>query len=311
MTTPATVPHALIPPAAIPHPPPRPAQAVRAEFRKILSLRTWWALAAALVLPVGALTWMTTLLLWAVDEVGDLGHAATAVLGFARGVNLGAVFAMVFGVLAVSGEHRARTIGTSVLTTGRTRLLTAKLAAYGVLGLVFGVVVTASATAGALAAGADTFPSPGRWVTLCAMGVLSMVLWTLLGVGLGALITTPWVVVSFAVVYTLIIETQVINRLLVAGGLGGWAAFLPNTSGDGMLSDLAAVLFLAEANEHGGVIGPDVNLILAAAGGSSTVISETIHTVASWQTSTVVFLAWTAAFVAAGWWCLTRRDLRA
>lgn len=285
------------------------AAAVRAEFRKILTVRTWWVLALVLVLPVLGLAWTTALVTWAIGEGAGIGLAPTAVLGFARGTNLGSVFAMVFGLLAVSGEHRDRTIETSLLMSGRRHLLGAKLLAYTVMGMVFGVVVVLSCGLGALMAGPNTWPSPGHWLAMSAMGVLAMTLWTLLGVGLGALVTKPWIVVSSAVLYTLLIETFVINSVLRAVGAARISAYLPNTAGDGMLSDLATVLYFVEANQRGGTIGIDREVVLAAAGGSSNMISESVHMVASWPTSTLVFLAWTAAFVTAGCWVTLRRDL--
>jgi ABC-2 type transport system permease protein len=283
--------------------------ALAAEFRKIFSTRLWWVLLVAGG-PIAALvTWVTSLIGWALNRELHIGAVPTALIGFARGTNLATTFAVVLGVCAVSGEYRSRSIAISFLTSTRNQVLGAKLLGYGAMGALYGLVVVGCVTLGGWASGAENFPSAGRWLWMCAAGVLAMTLWTLLGVGLGTLVTNPWVAVPSALGYVLLVETWVVNQALQAVGAAQVAAYLPNTAGTGMLSDLATSLFFAQVNERGGSTGIDMATVLAATGGSTTTISNTVYSVASWPVSTLVFLGWTAALVGAGWWTTLRRDL--
>src|SRR3954447_21203542 len=171
---------------------------ISAEFRKILTTKMWWAL----LIPTAALAalWSVggNLLIGALlDSINNnvvvsqlrlnFNNLPWSTLIFARTVNISAIFPIVFGALALSSEINRRTITTSYLTApNRGSLLSAKLVTYAVAGLLFGVVITGVASIGmAFASRPEQLPDALSWLEIAASGVVSCMLWTLLGMGVG------------------------------------------------------------------------------------------------------------------------------
>ncbi|MBP2322929.1 ABC-type transport system involved in multi-copper enzyme maturation permease subunit [Kibdelosporangium banguiense] len=208
---------------------------IKAEYRKIFTTKLWWAL----LIPAAALSLGFTWGGAALGLVGDLqrevgGVFPLALPAFAQGINFATVFALILGGTSVTGEIRHKTITTSYLT-GPTRgaVLTAKLIVYTTIGALYGVVCMIAATLGALLG--NNFPDPGDWFALAGTGALAMVLWTLFGVGLGALIGNQVGTIVGGIVYVLVVE-PVIAIVLRTNDAGEVPPFLPNTSGGQMVS---------------------------------------------------------------------------
>ncbi|MDN4478302.1 ABC transporter permease [Demequina sp. SYSU T00039] len=215
--------------------------AVRAELRKILTTRLWWALLAAMG---GAVAFLAGALALAIGLGGQQpGDELTvppdqlALTVYSAGVTLGYVFPLAFGAIIVTQEFRHRTFQTSVLAEPRrTRVAAAKLLAALPFALAYGLAsslaaLAAGAPALALAGTGTMLDDPATWRTL-ALGAVAMAAWMLVGVGFGTLVTNQVAVVVGVLVWTQIVEP------LARIGLGYWdaaapvARFLPGAAGE-------------------------------------------------------------------------------
>jgi ABC-2 type transport system permease protein len=190
---------------------------IRAEFRKLLTVRGTWLLLgiAQLIVVAGASGLMVQ---------RDDPTSLTAQRGALAHVGLVALFSLLLGILATAGEHRYRTITDTFLATPRRRrLIGAKLVAVAVAGLIFGLVTAASALVTTelwlVARGAGL--SAEVWRTL-AGGVGWNVAFAVLGVGLGALITNLMAAVAAALAWLALVE-GIVAQLI--GDAGRWLPF--------------------------------------------------------------------------------------
>jgi len=138
--------------------------------------------------------------------------------------------------MAISGEFRHRVIGTTYLTSrSRGTVLGAKLVAYTGMGLVYGVVTLLSGTLGALAGdGPNALPSGATWPLVSLVEIVVIVLWMLLGVGFGGLISNQIAAVVVLLAYTLVGET-VIGLLLNALHASSATFYLPTNAASDMV----------------------------------------------------------------------------
>lgn len=172
---------------------------VRAELLKAGSLRSTWALSAAAV--VFCVLWVVAQVL-ILNAEGDAGlPPEQQIQNVYQMAQQGYLFVLVLGILGIAGEHRHQSITWSFLVSPRReRVVAAKLAAYGTLGLGVAVAcaaATAAAAAAALAATGQPVTAPG--IPLVLLGsVLSTTLYAILGVGLGALIRSQIAAVAVA-----------------------------------------------------------------------------------------------------------------
>lgn len=181
----------------------------------------------------------------------DPGDAGLARVMLAH-AGLAALVTLVLGIGAFGTEYRHRTITDTYLSTpGRGRVVLAKLAAYGVAGLVFGVAgaATALTTAAAWASvGGVSLDLLGdaTWLTL-AGAVAWNGLFAVVGVGVGALLPNQASAIAAALAWIALVEG------LVGALIGDMARWLPLASaralgyapGDGLLPQLAGGLVLA------------------------------------------------------------------
>jgi ABC-2 type transport system permease protein len=286
---------------------------IAAEFRKVLTTKMWWAL----LIPTAALA-----LLWSVcgnlligvllDDINadalvqasgmDFGAAPWSVLIFSRTVNICAIFPMIFGALALSSEINRRTITTSYLTApNRGSLLGAKLVTYVVWGAAFGVVITGVASIGmAVAARPGQLPDPRGWLLLVLAGVLSCVLWTLLGMGVGALFGSPIASIVTLLLYTLLVE-NLVDTLLS----DNWPGVLPNGAADGLSGSVASQLVVDKISSISRLIPDDARTALA----TLAKVGAGSRGAFDWWTSGLIFASWAAVFVVGGWLISKRRDI--
>src|SRR5215207_4608768 len=118
---------------------------IRAEIRKLCSLRLPWAAVAVAVVLSGALGWLYVHV--APDGRVALAQAAVGVAEPAW------FFVVVVAVLAAASEFQHGTVVTTLLATPRR---SAVLASKAVASAAFGVVVTSAAVVTAMAVGAVT-----------------------------------------------------------------------------------------------------------------------------------------------------------
>lgn len=284
---------------------------VKAEFRKVLSTSVWWAL----LIPAAVVAFLWALI-WAALGVGvvtglaqdpsfqqlgvNLQNTPVSVFGLARAINIGTVFPMLLGGLALSTEIRHRTITTTYLTApNRVSVLSAKLIAYTVWGVLYGVVISLAATGG-IALGThtnpDLLPTASAWFQIASAGVLESVLWTLLAVGVGAMFGNV-----VGTVITLLMYSIVVDNLVALFLQGHGPGFLPNQAADGVTSSLATQVYLHSVPQiptdiHDGVI----QLVQLAAGGRGAF---------DWWLSALIFLAYSAIFFGIGWASVRNRDV--
>jgi ABC-2 type transport system permease protein len=173
---------------------------IRAELFKARANRTTWILAA--IAPAFCALWaLATMPLLGLDGPTPLDQRVENVYNMAQQAY---VFTLILGILGMSGEYRHQTITWAFLVTPvRGRVVTAKLAVYGMIGLLVAVVstlVTFGAGAALLSAGGYPVTTPDLPAIL-AGATLSTALYAVLGVALGALIRNQVAAVVVAVVW--------------------------------------------------------------------------------------------------------------
>ncbi|WP_433529740.1 ABC transporter permease [Micromonospora sp. CA-263727] len=199
---------------------------VRSELLKIRTTSTWWWLAIgaflsiAMAFPFNA--WMfDTAVGGSGEDIGVTGDAASAPAQAANlytsGQYLGLMFVMLIGILMVTNEFFHQTATTTFLATPRrTRVIVSKLVAAGLLGFSFWLFTTLVD----LGAGAifltlnDHGTLLGEWEVQRALllNLMAYAIWTVLGVGIGTLITNQLgAVITASVLY--LIGTQVVGLL--------------------------------------------------------------------------------------------------
>ncbi|MGI5167576.1 ABC transporter permease [Spirillospora sp. CA-253888] len=187
---------------------------VRAELLKIRSTRMWLGM---LALSLG-FTLLGLGFYIALAGVEMNGEAAlppvtdpSTVRGFYSAASAGTLFMMILGIIGITGEYRYQTITQAFLVTPRRyRLLVAKLAAYFLFGLAFGVANVLLTVAVALPAlaikGGSTSLLDHDVPTILGGTVLAMGLYALVGLGLGALIRNQVAAIIVAVGWVQLVE---------------------------------------------------------------------------------------------------------
>ncbi|PXY21047.1 ABC transporter permease subunit [Prauserella muralis] len=290
---------------------------IKAEMRKVLTTKSWWALMIPAVLFAflfalgwGAITNDLNDYLGSSDArqlagaLGvQLGELPVGLLSLAHGVNIGTMFPVIFGVFALAGEYSKKTITTTFLTApNRVSALTAKMITYIGWGAVYGVVIVAGASlATLLTVDSRGLPSAGQWLAVLGAGVLATILATLFGIGVGAV----WNSVVGATV-TLTIWMLVVENVLVFVSFGWWGVrwlggVLPNGTLNGIVGAIGAEAFGAAGVSVPGELDKDFQWLLQYTAGAPGAFS--------WWAAALIFLAWTMLFFAGGWAANQRRDI--
>jgi ABC-type transport system involved in multi-copper enzyme maturation permease subunit len=272
---------------------------INAEYRKIFTTKLWWALLIpAAILSLG-FTWGGA----AIGTLADIERETGGILplslpAFAQGINFATVFAVILGGTAVTGEIRHKTITTTYLTAPtRGSALMAKLLVYSTIGALYGIVCMLAATLGAVFGG--NLPDSADWFTLAGAGAVAMIMWTLFGVGLGALIGNQVGTTVGVVVYVLVIE-PVISVVLRANDAGEIPPYLPNTAGSGMVSNLSLDMFfenLPGSPRQNQRAYDELREFLS------------LQYSPEWWVSGLIFVGYAVAFGMAGWLVARRRDI--
>lgn len=189
-------------------------------------------------------------------------------------VGLTSLLTLVFGVLAVAGEYRHKTITDTYLSTpGRAPAVVAKLGVYTGIGALTGVAAVAAGLLSGAAwwagKGASfAWTDAGMWTT-AGGGIAWNAAFAAIGVGLGALIRNLTGAIALALAWIAVVE-GIVGQLV-----GGFARWLPFSAG--------RALGVSAANAPG-------DLLPRGGGG-------------------IVLTAYAIAFVAAAVATTTRRDV--
>ena len=288
---------------------------IKAEFRKTLTLKTWWVLLIPLVLVAFWLTFA-----WGKitndfadflgsedarqlsDSIGlDPDKVPVGLLALAHGVNIAQVVPALFGIFALAGEYRSRTITTTFLTApNRVSALSAKMITYIVWGALYGLVsFGVSAVAVMVSVDSGRWPSGGQWLAALGGTVLAAVLVTLFGIGFGAVLRNVTLAVVLMLVWFLLVENVLVIALWGQTDLLG--GILPNGTANGIVGGIAADAFGFNSLNLPSSVDAGSQLVLQLTAGAPGVLS--------WWASALIFFGWTMLFFGLGWAGNQRRDI--
>src|SRR6476469_382209 len=289
---------------------------IRAEFRKILTTKMWWALLIPAVGLALGWAWLAAKFFTDVGDAiedalnsGGISNAELSLssLALTRAMNFASLFPMVFGALALASELNRKTITTSFLTApSRATVLGAKAIVYTMWGLVYGVVVALAASLGIVLGTTGKLPDASDWLIILFTGILSCLLWTLLGMGVGALLGSPVAALLVLLLYAGLIG-PIAEVLITAQNPDlHLAGVMPNGSANGLTGSTAAQLLYDQIQ---GIVGGNptpsardqFDVIARAGAGAPGAFSMWI--------SGLIFLAWTAVFFVGGLLRNNNRDI--
>jgi ABC-2 type transport system permease protein len=209
---------------------------IRAEALKLRTVRgPWLVLGAGPLLVIAGISGL-------VVSGTDLRDPGTQAKALAH-VGLTAIFALAFGVLAVAGEYRHKTITDTYLSTpGRGRVVGVKLVVYAFFGALAALVSTLVAL-GVTAAwwsgkGVSFSWDEGAMWAAIGGGIAWNAAFAAIGVGLGALVRNLTGAIAAALAWIALIE-GIVGQLI--GNLARWLPFYAGqalgSGGKGMLPE--------------------------------------------------------------------------
>jgi hypothetical protein len=239
-------------------------QLVHAEILKVRTLRSFWWMALALLLAVPILIATNVV---TVDSV----HGRLDTSEGVRNVFSGASppLMLIVGIMLMAGEFRHGTVTATFLASPiRSRVLAAKLIAAALLGALFAVPASALALGVGLpwldAKNVDLGAHVDDIALPLAGGLGALVLYALVGVGLGALVRNQTVAITAALVWTFIVEGAL---TAFADDIGRW---LPGAAAAAMTGGVPQELHLLPM-WAGALLFAGYGLAFAAAGAKSIV----------------------------------------
>lgn len=195
---------------------------IRAELVKLRTTRTfWWSVAAALAfVPLSVALAITGTGNGVVDSL-DSTKGFRNVFAAASS---GGVIVMLIGLLLMTGEYRFNTVtSTFLITPDRRRVVGAKIAAAGLVGLAIALVASLLTVAIALPWLSSRHVDLASHVTDIGVvllgGIAATVISGMVGVGIGALVTNQTVAVTVTLVWIFVVEAMAVS---FAPGAGRW-----------------------------------------------------------------------------------------
>lgn len=224
---------------------------LHAEMRKAWTTSTiWWLLLAAM-----GIVALGTYLSIALDDADGQALLTDDALRIAvHGASGGSILMAVAGVIGVAGEWRHGQASQTFMTVPRReKVLVAKAAVYGLIGLVYGAAASAVALVIAWAvyrAENVTFPFDSSVVWTAVLGIIAAAaLMGLAGVGVGAISRNPLMGVVVTLVWFFALEPIVDSASSTVGRWfpGSASTALAAFPGDDQLSAGMAALALSAA----------------------------------------------------------------
>jgi ABC-2 type transport system permease protein len=228
--------------------------AVRAELRRITTTKLWWVvLICIFVLSAGyaALPAVVALLQSGAGAVGSPFNDPGIIRSIYNGGNvLSRILAMVVGIVTVGGEYRYGTLAWNHLATPRrVRMLLGKAVALLIFGVIYGIT---SVAAGMLVAtpfvliksGTFLLDQPDTWRSII-LGVCSIALWTMIGMGLGILIKNMPVALVVGIILGFLVE-PIVSMVFFLKQWDQLLNVMPSGATNAMLGITSPVLFAAQ-----------------------------------------------------------------
>ncbi|GAA2641915.1 ABC transporter permease [Dactylosporangium fulvum] len=220
-------------------------QLIKAELRRLLATRMWGGLLLLAVLLGGGM--MGALALVGPENFHppmpglDTESGIRALLGI---LGYTAFVPAAVGTVAVTSEYRHRTVAVTFLFAPRRwQVLAAKLVTYGLAGLAYGLILAGSAAAALFAVtavrGVPLGLATGTVLALLARIGLAMVVYLLIGVGVGALIRNQVAALAVVVGYLYMGEAL----LMIIPGINLLYPILPG----GATASLTDFTYLSDA----------------------------------------------------------------
>ena len=197
---------------------------LKSEFRKVLYVRSNWGLLIAAIF-ISALSTAVTVPLLDADSTGALGVSLETTMGvdavYANAVS-GYIFAIILGVMMMTGEFRHGTAVATFLTSPkRSRVVLAKIA---VAALAAAVLMIMSALAGFLAGWLalqavenPAEPSENIFLNLMLASVLAGVVLGIIGLAIGTLIKNQLLAIVATLVYLFVVDPLLLALAPEAG----------------------------------------------------------------------------------------------
>ena len=193
-----------------------------------------------------------------------LASGSDQVQVFRFGSLLGALFAGLVGAMSITGEIRHGTIRpTFLFTPRRGRVVTAKIVASALIGIVFGLVAVGAAVgvgSAVLAARGITITlDSGDYTLMPAGGIAAAALWAPLGLGIGAVLRNQVATLVAIFLWLFFIENLLIDFVPGVGKFAPGAAAVaitgldPETLLAPALGALLLVLYAAAAAAAGAI----------------------------------------------------------
>lgn len=185
---------------------------VKSEWRKLVYARAHWGLLIAAVLLSGLSTAVTPMIL------DSIGQQSGLLLGMRQGVDSvyanaisGYIFAIILGIMLMSGEFRHGTAVATFLTAPkRGTVLANKLAMAAVAGILIMVISTAAGLIGGVI-GMSFYPdaaspSSNIFVNTMLAAVVSGAVLGVIGVAIGTLVRNQMLAIVGALIYLFVID---------------------------------------------------------------------------------------------------------
>lgn len=215
-----------------------------AEYRKFITTRMWWILAASMVAYLAFIGLLLAGIFIFTPEI-EMGTAPASGMGLAMTIfslanSIGYPFALVVGTLAVTGEFRHKTItGTLLANPSRTTLALSKVIASIPIGLLYGIAGVGGmvlVTAPLLEfAGDGAFLNNQDVLEVLGFSVLALTLWTMVGVGFGLIVPNQIASVIIIIGFTQLVEPVARLSFAFVESLSGVAKFFPGAAADSLV----------------------------------------------------------------------------
>lgn len=216
------------------------------EIRKVTTLKFWWALALPPVFVGICASAISSAVATSADELTGGEIDEIVVVGLFVALGFAMLFAAVFSAVNAGTEFRHDTITTSFLTSqGRDRVIATKVLVTALFALGYGLVVSICSVVCLLVFTGGRFTLSGDTMSYVAAGLFAVVLWSIIGSGLGLLFGSPTWPSIVIVAWFPVGELITLGILSGLGLEGAWyvtpASLTMSVTAAGNLDDTGAV----------------------------------------------------------------------